>query len=159
MRKAVLLALAVSAVMVASLVASADARTETQFSVGSRIEKVHVHASTRKTLVFLHGTLSAHHRRVGSETVKATARHTQRRIRIRLRWVARVRGQGSIKAIGTLFNSRRFVFNAATLRRLATTPHRLVIIGGTGAFNGAAGKLFFRDVGGRRQRLDFHFVQ
>jgi hypothetical protein len=58
-----------------------------------------------------------------------------------------------------LFNSRRFVLNAATLRRLATTPHRLVIIGGTRAFNGAAGKMFFRDVGGRRQRLDYHFVQ
>ena len=39
MRKAGLLALAVSAVMVASVVASADARTETQFSVASRIDK------------------------------------------------------------------------------------------------------------------------
>ena len=153
MRKAGLLALAVSAVMVASVVASADARTETQFSVASRIEKVHVHASTRKTLAFLHGTLFAHHRRVGSETLKASALHTQRRLRVRLRWVARFRGQGSIKAIGTLLNGspRRVVFSGAL--------QRLVVIGGTGAFNGAAGKLFFHDVGGRRQRLDFHFVQ
>ena len=157
MRKAGLLALAVSAVMVASVVASADARTETQFSVASRIEKVHAHAFTRhgaiKVLVFLHGTLFAHHRRIGSETLKASARHTQRRLRVRLRWVARFRGQGSIKAIGTLLNGspRRVVFSGAL--------QRLVVIGGTGAFNGAAGKLFFHDVGGRRQRLDFHFVQ
>ncbi len=155
MRKAVSLALAISAVMVASVVASADARTETQFSVGSRIDKIHVHATTRRTVAFLHGTLFAHHRRVGSETVKATARHTPRRFRVRLRWVARFRGQGSIKAIGTLLHGspRRLVFPG--------TLHRLVIIGGTGAFNGAAGKLFFHNVGRRvrRHRLDFHFVQ
>src|SRR5262245_37447149 len=158
MRKVVLLALAASAVMVASVVASAEARTETQFSALSRIERVRAHVSTHggrtKALVFLHGTLFAHHRRVGSETLKATGRHKGTHLRVRLRWVARFRGQGSIKAIGTLLNftPRRFEFNLTRLQRL-------VIIGGTGAFNGAAGKLFFRDVGGGRQRLDFHFVQ
>jgi hypothetical protein len=153
MRKAGLLALALSAVMIASVVASADARTETQFSVASRFERIHAHSSTRKTVAFLHGTLFAHHRRIGSETVKATVHHTRRRLRVRLRLVARFRGQGSIKAIGTVLNGspRRLLINGS--------PNRLVIIGGSGAFNGAAGKLFVLPRPGRRHRLDFHFVQ
>ena len=140
MRK-VLLLVSLAAVAVAAVAATASARTETRFAVVA--SKGHGHSLGGHSFL-VHGRLSqpgdrdAH---VGRYEAKFTQRsnHT-----LRLRAVANFRGEGSLKAKGLLSRGPN---------------SRVPIIGGTGAFNGAAGKLKIHNLRHGRALLTFIFVQ
>jgi hypothetical protein len=149
MRKLLLLA-SLAAVAVVAIVATAGAKTETRFSV--------VHVDSKPGHPIGHNSFiqrgklllpSDHHVVVGHDVIKAKLH--LRRAAVRLRIVARIRGEGSLKAKGIVTGKHN--------------PSRLPIIGGTGAFNGAAGKLKirgqtrFRGGGLRTTRFTFIFVQ
>ena len=148
MRKLVLL-ISLVTVAVAAMSATAGARAET------RISAVHIdtkgHPAGHNTLVQRGKLLlPANHRVVvGHDVIKL--RLHPRRGTARIRIVASFRGQGSLKALGIIGRKHN--------------PSRLPIIGGTGAFNGAAGKLKIRGLsrfagGGLRTTLfRFIFVQ
>lgn len=147
MRK-VFLVVSLVAVATAAIAATASARTETRFSV------VHVdtsgHPSGHNTLIQRGRLLlPTTHRVVGHDVIKLTLHPRRHTARIRI--VARFRGQGSLKAKGIVGANKN--------------PSRIPIIGGTGAFNGAAGKLkahgLSRHRGGgiKTTLLTFIFVQ
>ena len=136
-------------VAIAAMAAMASARTETRFSV--------VHSDSKEGHPAGHNTFIQRgrlrspvtNRVVGHDVIKAKL--LPRRNAVRIRIVSRFRGQGSLKALGVV--SARH------------NPSRIPIIGGTGAFNGAAGKLkarglsTFRGGGVNKTLFTFIFVQ
>jgi hypothetical protein len=138
MRK-VLLALALAAIVALAGVATAGARTETRFTV-LEIQK----SSHRVGDSFVaHGALYAlGGGRVGRDVVKVT-QVGKRRLRVKA--LARFRGQGSLKVKGVLGRG--------------LNNNRVPIIGGKGAFNGAAGKVKVHNLHHNRTLLTFAFVQ
>jgi hypothetical protein len=141
MRKVIpVAALAAAFVVLAVIAATAGARTETRFSVvdiqTSQKALSHNTILTRGRIVNLAG------QRVGRSVVKITFHQKARTARIRA--IAFFRGEGSLKVKGRLAQGG---------------DQRIPIIGGTGDFNGAAGKLKTHNLSKRRTLLTFIFVQ
>ena len=134
----VLLLLSLAGLAVLAIPAIAGARTETRFSVVAVQKSQHNSGSgfiVRERLFALNGVA------VGHDHLKITPRGHNA---VRIRAVAFFRGQGSLKVKGIVGRGRN---------------SRLPIIGGTGDFNGAAGKLKTHSLSGRKTLLNFIFVQ
>src|SRR6266516_6772532 len=116
----VFLLVSLAAVAIAAIAASASAQTATKFSVVAvnKSSQRSGHSIIVRQRLLQPGNLS---NQVGHATVKITPRHR----RVRIRGVGVFRGEGSLKVRGTE----------------GPGDNRLPIIGGTGEFNGAAGKL------------------
>jgi hypothetical protein len=139
MRRAFLF-ISLVAIATIAIAATASARTETRFSVVA--SKGHGHQVGSHSFL-QHGRLSQPGDRddvVGRYQAKFTQRSNHK---LRLRAVASFPGQGSLKAKGFLSGRNS----------------RVPIIGGTGAFNGAAGKLKIHNLRHGRALLTFIFVQ
>ena len=125
-----------------AIAATASARTETRFSaIDIKTSVRHVN----RTTIIQRGRLVNPFDRdevVGHDVVKISFHPKSRSARVRA--IAFFRGQGSLKVKGHLGSGRN---------------NRIPIIGGTGAFNGAAGKLKLHDLSSRRTLLTFIFVQ
>jgi len=143
MRKLFLLAsVAAVAIAAVAIVSSASARTETRFSVID--VKTHARQVSRTTVI-QRGRLvnpADQDQVVGHDVVKIAFHPKSRTARIRA--IAFFRGQGSLKVKGTFGGGRN---------------NRIPIIGGRGAFNGAAGKLKTHTLSKRKTLLTFIFVQ
>jgi hypothetical protein len=144
LRKLLLLA-SLAAVAVASfaiMASSAGARTETRFSVLEIQKSQH---KVGPTTIISRGRLVNLADRddvVGHDVVKISFHPKSRTARVRA--IGYFRGQGSLKVKGRITGGK---------------TNRIPIIGGTGAFNGAAGKLKVRNLSSRRTLLTFIFVQ
>jgi hypothetical protein len=141
MRKA-LLPLAVAVVAVVVMAATASARTETRFTVvGS---KPHGHRLAPHKFLE-HGRVS-----LPGDSDDIIGRYVSRATelghhRLRSRVITHFRGRGSLKAKG--------------VETFTSNESRIPIIGGTGEFNGAAGKLIVDNLSRGRLLVTFIFVQ
>jgi hypothetical protein len=138
MRRVLVLA-ALAAFAIAAIAAPASAQRVTKIRVVAIQKSIHRVGRTVRARGKL---VKPHHRhhRVGRYHARFRPRG---RHRVSIRAVAIFRGEGSLKIKGT--EGRH--------------DNRLVVIGGTGEFNGAAGKLKTRDLRGNKTLLTFLFVQ
>jgi hypothetical protein len=136
--------LAGMAVTASARVASAKPRVETRFTL------LEVRTSSRRVgngfvsrgKLFVPGTDDL----VGHDIVAGRPCPSGRCFKIRA--LVHINGEGDLKIRGKV---RRGAGSRAN--------RRFLIIGGTGEFNGAAGKLIVSSLGGRRTLLHFDFVQ
>jgi hypothetical protein len=135
MRRVLLLS-ALTALVAAAIVGTAAAQTVTRFSVIATQTSSH---RTDNGFVS-RGRLTKSGRVVGRYHARFTPRGHHR---VKINALARFRGEGSLKAQGVE----------------GPGDNRIPIIGGTRAFDGAAGKLQTNGIGHGRTRLTFTFVQ
>jgi hypothetical protein len=137
MRK-VLLGILAAVVAVAVVSAPASAQRVTKIGVIEIRKARHHHGNvnTARGLLVHRGVP------VGHDVIKFTVLGHRR---ARLRAIAYFTGRGSLKVKGVISGRNN--------------NNRLPIIGGTGAFNGAAGKVKVNNLGHQRAHLTFVFVQ
>jgi hypothetical protein len=132
------LAVALAAIAVAAMAATASAQRVTTIRVVATQTSQHRSGDNQiaRGRLAIPGDLSDV---VGHYQAKFTQLHRAFRIRA----VATFRGQGTLKVKGTETRG----------------DNRILVIGGTGHFNGAAGKLKTRSLSKRNTLLTFTFVQ
>lgn len=140
MRRALLL-LSVAALVTVGLAAVAAARTETRFTVVSvQTSQKKVGQNTIVSRDTLWSPVTGN--RVGRDVVKITFRKNRTG---KLHAIGFFRGEGTLKVQGTLARGNN--------------NSRFLVIGGTGDFNGAAGKVKVHNLSSRKSLLHFAFVQ
>jgi hypothetical protein len=130
MRRVITLAV-ITALALAALAATAAARTESKFNLIETVKSGHP-INNHKAFE-THGVLSDSSGVVGTDTVKFSRKGN---IHARLHFFG-----GTLKAQGN------------------ADANRIVIVGGSGRWNGAAGKIKFRSISHRKTLLRFDVVQ
>jgi hypothetical protein len=141
---AALALLAGMTVTASARVASAKPRAETRFTLleVTTSQRRVGHGFVSRAKLFIPGT----HDLVGHDIVAGQPCQSRRCIKIRA--LAHINGEGDLKIRGRV---RRGASSRAN--------RRFLIIGGTGEFNGAAGKVIVASLNTRRTLLHFDFVQ